>query len=303
MFKQLKYIAGYVAISLALLSSTASAGEGGSGVYTPGASSFFEGMLPPPGNYVAQYFLFYSANRLNDNNGNKVPIDFKVQAIASATRYVKSTDKTFFGARYGWSALVPLVDLDLTVNGTTQTTSGLGDVVVTPIILNWNWEKFNLILGNDLFIPVGPYDKNASLNIGTNTWGVSQIVATTWFPTKGFEVNSKNNFIYRFKNGATNYKSGAEFIGEYAAGQNFGNWQFGIQGYLRYQFSNDTSEDAAAQAAIDASGGNRAGVFAIGPAFRYNLKGVQLYAAYEREVWAQNLPQGNRFWFRGVFTF
>ncbi|MDA0321808.1 MAG: hypothetical protein O2923_03700 [Verrucomicrobia bacterium] len=53
------WMAGLVAVS-----STALATEGGGGAYPNGAEGFMTGALPPPGNYLVDYSLFYSANDL-----------------------------------------------------------------------------------------------------------------------------------------------------------------------------------------------------------------------------------------------
>jgi hypothetical protein len=61
-------------VSVFSLGSKAQATEGGGGAYPNGAESFLAAALPPPGLYYINYLAHYSSDRLNDKNGDKVPI-------------------------------------------------------------------------------------------------------------------------------------------------------------------------------------------------------------------------------------
>src|SRR3546814_13167022 len=65
----------------------------GGGAYPNGAESIGVAQLPPPGTYLLGYSNYYTADRLNDANGDSAVPDFSVDAFANIARIVHVTDK------------------------------------------------------------------------------------------------------------------------------------------------------------------------------------------------------------------
>ena len=120
--------------ALALLGAgTAQATEGGGSTYNPGVENFLVGAAPPPGFYVLEYLTHYRASDFNDNNGNSAVPGFKLRATAAATRFVWSTPTQVAGGNLVMHAIVPLVNLSVTVPGAfSQSKTGLGDCPCGP---------------------------------------------------------------------------------------------------------------------------------------------------------------------------
>ena len=73
------------------LGAAAFATEGGGSTYPLGTENFVAGAAPPPGLYVLEYVNVYSADRVNDAQGQAVPIPgFKVNAVAAYTLYQRA---------------------------------------------------------------------------------------------------------------------------------------------------------------------------------------------------------------------
>lgn len=106
-------------VAASLMTSYAGATELGGSSYPMGAENYLSAAMPPPGFYKMVYATRYTANKLKDGNGNTLPIDFKVTATAIAPRFVWVTDKIFLGGQVAYGAVVPLVNLDISVNGTS----------------------------------------------------------------------------------------------------------------------------------------------------------------------------------------
>ena len=72
----------------------------------------------------------------------------------------------------------------------------------------------------------------------------------------------------------------------------------GVQGYFVRQLQADTSNRAAVQAVIDAQGGSKASVNAIGPAVAWLMNGGEMLieGKFIKEFGAKNRTEGQAFW-------
>ena len=68
-----------------LLTHGAFATEGGGSTYPVGTENFTAAAAPPPGLYVLEYLSRYTATRVNDAQGNAVPLLYGEMFIGSAT--------------------------------------------------------------------------------------------------------------------------------------------------------------------------------------------------------------------------
>src|SRR5210317_2077801 len=96
-----------LAVSL-LIGSWAHATEGGGGAYPNGAEDFMSGALPPPGNYLIDYNLYYTADALVDGSGNEVPIDFDLEVVGTVLRLIHVSEKTFLGGNWAMHTFIPI---------------------------------------------------------------------------------------------------------------------------------------------------------------------------------------------------
>lgn len=292
-----------VAIVTALLlaggAGTAQATESGGGAYPNGAESIAVAQLPPPGTYLLAYSNYYSADRLNDGNGDSVVPNFSVDAFANIARFVHVTDKKILGATVAMQAFVPVVDLTVHAAGMRQHKFGLGDMIVNPLILGWNKDNLNIILTMDTYVPTGRYKKTDLANIGRNYWTFEPVVAVTYAnPKGGPELSAKLMYDFNTKNKATGYRSGQEFHVDLAAAYNFNPLTVGVTAYYYKQ----TIDDKLGGARVGTDG-YKGEAFAAGPVLRYQLGRVPITAQWQHEFHAENRPQGDKFWVKAAFRF
>src|SRR5512137_368449 len=70
--------------------------------YVPGVEGIKGSTLPPPGFYVRDYNVFYFADRVNDDNGNKISAaDPKAFIYANVPRVLWITDQKVLGGYLG----------------------------------------------------------------------------------------------------------------------------------------------------------------------------------------------------------
>jgi hypothetical protein len=269
----------------AICSVPAQAAENGNTQYAPGASQFYAGSIPP---FAGLYFLsqtsYFSADRVNDGQGNEIPINFDVEALAETLRFLYVSDVRVGDALLWGQLVLPLVHLDLTTPGGSDKTFGLADATAT-VGLAWHLDRANTFaMGIDVVFPIG------SDHIGLNHWSVQPTVAYHYFDPLGFELATSARVIFNTENTATGYTSGNELVVDYAVGWNFGPVKVGAVGYYLNQFTDDRGPTAPPD-------GHRGEGFAVGPSITYSFdRGTQLSGSWQHDVYAENRAQGDTVW-------
>lgn len=278
---------------LSLLAATSAgvhAAENGGSSYPMGAENYMSGAMPPPGLYSQFFVGHYEADSLRDNRGDKVPVDFRVRANSVAPRLIWVTEQRVLGGSLAFHALVPLVDLKVTVNGQSQSKQGLGDIIFGPALGFHHSEKLHSILALDFIAPSGEYDGGDLANIGRNYWVIEPVLAVSYVDPNGLNVDAKTMYDFNLRNDATDYRSGQELHVDYAVGWGFGNgWVVGVGGYMLYQTTDDRQHG-------DRIDDNKGRALAIGPSVKYTShSGWFLTAKWEQETEVRNRAEGNAY--------
>jgi len=279
------------AILATALAGEAQGAENGNTQYAPGASQFFAGAIPPFGGlYFLSQTSYFSADRVNDSHGKEVPIDFHVKAAAETLRFLYVSDVNIGGAQLWGQLVVPMINLDLSSAFAKDKSFGLGDTTAT-VGLAWHPDRAQtFVLGVDVAMPTGSYNQTAFANTGLNHWSVQPTLGYHYFDPQGFEAGAAARVIFNTENDATNYRTGDEFVLDYAVGWNFGPVKVGATGYYLNQFTDDSGPGVAAD-------GHRGQGFAIGPSLTYSFNpGMQLSASWQHDVFAENRAQGDAGW-------
>jgi hypothetical protein len=287
-------------------SGTSHATEGGGGAYPNGAEDFMSGAVPPPGTYFINYFDYYSADKFAGKNGDIAIPGFKLNVTADVFRFIHVTDKQILGGFWGFHLFVPLMNVDVKTNTPlgNDSKTGLGDIIIDPVILSWHGKNWHAAAGVDVYIPTGSYNKNDLANIGRNYWTFEPIIAGTVLTDNGFEasaklmydINTTNKDASLMAQGAKEYLSGQEFHLDYTLGKKIDAFSLGLSGYYYQQMTNDEADGVT----VNDSKGR---VFAYGPALKYDYKNMAFSLKYQFETAAKNRPEGNNLWFKFVYAF
>lgn len=270
---------------------SAQAAENGITQYSPGSAQFFAGGMPPfPGFYFVSQASYFSADRVNDSNGDRTPINIKVKALAETLRFLYISDIDVAGADVWAQLVVPVVHLDMSLPFKHDKSTALADTTISGG-LAWHPDRYNtFVAGMDIATPTGSYDVSKLANVGTNHWSFQPTLAYHYTDPEGFEFGSTARLIINTENQDTDYTSGNELVIDYAVGWNFDKLRVGAVGYYLQQLTDDSGRTAPAD-------GKRGKGFAIGPSLTYNFNpGMQLSASWQHDVVAENRLQGDTVW-------
>ncbi|MRR35115.1 hypothetical protein EG829_10580, partial [bacterium] len=248
------------------LAGPAFATEGGGGAYPNGAEDFMTGALPPAGTYFLDYATYYGASSFKDNSGDNLFPKFDLAVMVNAIRIVHVTRYKILGADWGVHAFLPLAHMDVDATTGRDDRSGMGDIIVDPIILGWHSRNLHVTTGLDFYIPVGNYDEDRLTNTGRNCWTVEPVAALTYLWDNGFELSGKFMYDFNWENPDTEYRSGQEFHFDYTLGYHVEkNLAVGAGGYYYYQTTDDELDGHKV-----GTDGFKGRVAAIGPQAAYN---------------------------------
>jgi len=293
-----KVVQALACVSVALTCAAAMATEGGGSIYPNGTENYMAGAVPPvPGVYFLAYASNYEASTLRDNNGNKVPIDFKVRATALAPRVVWVTDQKLLNGQLLFHAIAPIVDLNVRAAGNRGSKTGLGDSTVGTGIAYHLSPELHYVVGVDVNAPTGAYSKTDLANIGRNYWNIEPVFALSYVQASGFNADLKLMYDFNGRNRDTDYRSGQELHADYALGWGLGNgWAVGVGGYIYQQMTNDKQAGATVA-------NNKGRALAIGPSVKFDAGKWLITAKYEKEFSVRNRSEGGGFRLKAILPF
>ncbi|NWF52080.1 MAG: transporter [Nitrospirae bacterium] len=302
-------------IFLALSSEDIFATEGGGGAYPNGAEDFMSGAVPPPGTYFINYLIYYHADEFNNGRGENVDEDFDLDVIVNVFRFIHITKHKILGGYWGMHMFIPVVYQEVSVGSPggilSDTQTGVGDIIVDPIILSWHSKNFHFATGVDIYIPTGRYDAGRGsnefdiANTSRNYWTFEPIVAFTYQSDFGLEVSSKFMYDINTNNPDTDYRSGQEFHFDYTLGYKINNWRIGVGGYYYKQITDDKLNGKVVEfpKPLGFPDGFKGQAIAVGPQLKYDYKNMSFILKYHREFEIENRPEGDNFWFKFVYAF
>src|SRR5208282_3300336 len=170
------------------------------GQWVPGQFGLNAGVIPDPGITYANLALNYSADRLDDSNGNRLLqnvtgtysfwVDENIVYYVPHHKILGGYFMPYVAVNYASgsvvAALPPLLPglggsgINLSAGG-----SGLADTYVQPVNIGWHFGKrvdFNA--GYSFTAPTGRYTAGASNNVGSGYWGNDITSGTTLYITK-----------------------------------------------------------------------------------------------------------------------
>lgn len=264
--------------------------------YPLGNESYMTGALPPPGVYGMVFVRRNHFTSLRDDNGDRVPVDFKLTANVVAPRIVWVPGVKAFGGDLVLHGIAPLVDLDVKLAGASQSKRGLGDIVLGVGSGYHLSPNLHVIPGVDVMLPTGRYREGDLANLGNNRFSIQPLVNITYVDPAGFNGDLKLMYTFNGKNRATDYRSGQEFVADYDLGYGLGNgWVLGVGGYVHRQITADR------QFGEDVPHSKARGV-GFGPVVKYDSgSGWFVTAKWQKDSAVRNHASGDSFVVKAVF--
>jgi len=273
-----------------------------------GDTSFQDG-IAFPGWLIEEVLGYNHAGRINDHSGNAQAGSDKFTSVSATTHVAYISNFRLLGGFYGAEILLPLADVDLNTSGPKDREQGIGDLIVSPFILQWTDHKlFGMPYYHrfvfDITLPTGSYDRNHAVNAGNNMVSINPYYALTIIPADKLEFSARLHYLWNSRNdapytglGAGTVQPGQAFHANYAASYEVTNGvRLGLNGYALQQLS----EDRINGRSLDNS---QERVFGIGPGVQYSNNGISLYLNSYFETGVENRPEGTKVVFRISKTF
>jgi hypothetical protein len=287
--------------AVALVPAAASAAEGGQSPYQKGYTDSLAGVLPPfPGVYMRNDVIYYSGSADASVLGGRVVAGIDVESVANASAFSIVTENKVLGGQYALAFALPLANADITATvtgprgntfGQSDDTFGVGDVILSPVILGWHNGKVHSNVNVSVYLPTGEYTAGALANLSKNYPSLQFQGAVTWMdPASGWAVSGTATYLFNAENQTTDYKTGQILHFDGAVTKAFGEWRLGAVGYAMIQ----TTGDSGAGARL---GDFKSEVYGAGPFVSYDAKfgerPVTLLLKWYHEFGAKNTFEGD----------
>ena len=282
-----------------MIGNRAEASEGAASYYFAGGfGSFQVAVPPPPGFAVASQTLMFGGNADRAILNGRQTLGLKAFALYEFLAGSYTFEQPVLGGRLQVAAAVPVpayatmgVSLQTRRFGTFSGSAsdfGIGDTLITPFALYWNFGDFNVKLAQYVVAPTGHYDPNAVLNVGRNYWAFDTQLGLTWFHKEtGTELSVLPGIMFNTTNAATDYRTGTEFHLDFMLNQFvMPSLALGVQGYWYKQIAGDSGSGATLGAFMGES-------FGLGPAIMWLPEATKgRYAVIVK--WTHDISQTNR---------
>lgn len=272
-----------------------------------GDSAFQDG-IAGPSRMVQGSLSIQHADRVRNAKGEVAESPGSVRSMGVVAHAAWLTEHQVFGAWWGVEAILPVAAVDVSLPGRSDSTLAIGDLVVSPVILQWPetklfgrsyWQRLNF----NVAIPTGDYDPTA-LSIGSNAWRFNPHYAFTWEANADWELSGRLHYLWTGRNNRPPIATGAESTQPGGAvhvnGSVSRRWsdslRLGLSAYYLRQLADDRIDNTRAP-------GGRERVLGMGPAFSWNASQGTWHGAAYWETAVRDRPESVRASLRYVQTF
>ncbi|HUQ20837.1 MAG TPA: transporter [Gemmatimonadaceae bacterium] len=171
-----------------------------------GGTSFMDGVAGPGVLVEPGVIEHYHASRFLDYKGNTIPGSNSIDVWSNLLHVGYITTRQLFGAFYGAEFLLPIASIDVDTDfGPKGKESGLGDLIVSPLILEW---PNRTLFGKPYFsrfsvlavLPTGTYSDSRPVNVGSNSGGAFAYYSLTLMPSPRVETSWRLFYLWNRQN-------------------------------------------------------------------------------------------------------
>jgi hypothetical protein len=258
------------------------------GHYVPGVDGIKGSSVPPPGFYIRDYNVFYTADQMNDPSGNKIPMDFNVFVYANVFRLIWVTDYKVLGGNFFCDALVPFEYTSLKVNTFKDSRFGVGDIYGEPAAIAWHGKQWDAAVGYAFWAPTGESSPGTA-DPGKGFWGQMLTAGATLYldPEKTWSVSALNRYEFNQEDRDTHITPGQDWTLEWGIGKSVTKTvEVGLVGYCQLETTKDSGNGASPY---------ENSVSAVGPEVSVYWPKIGTFTSlrYDYEIAAYDRPQGN----------
>ena len=237
--------------------------EGGSGHYMPGSMSSFMDAVPATPSFIARLNILNYQGKYSHSlpfsgiDAAGVKVDSQALGLTMVYRPHFDIGKNW---SYAFGGTIPYVNMRVsaevqtpdstTTEQRTETASGLGDIMIMPLMLNQMISSsFNVNYRVSIYAPTGEYEVSKLANVGKNFWTIEPTIAGVYLGKEsGIEASFFAGIDFNSENKVTQYKSGSQGHIEGTLAQHFPLWKglagIGATGFYYHQLTGDSGEGA-----------------------------------------------------------
>ena len=310
----------HLIVAALLLAASGPARAGDAGHYVGGMMDIRDYFVPDPGFYAALYNYFYTSDRYNDQNGNRLssttlpggsgsPVSVNLDMYVLAPALIWVSPWEFLGAKYGAYVAPTFANASLNAVASTvrdrggsasEATFAPGDLFVQPLWLGWTLPHWDVSAGYAFYAPVGKYSTEsvgsatvpASDNIGLGFWTQQFQGGAAWYPwtNRATAVTVVLTYEYNSPQEGTDIKYGQNLWLNWGISQYLPLTkddklllEIGPAGYYEWQVSSNTggTSNPSSRTSVSAIGG-QIGLTYVPWNLILNFRGMYEYAAEER---------------------
>lgn len=261
--------------------------------YVPGIEGIKGASMPPPGVYLRNYNVFYWADRLNDDSGNKIAAaDPDAFVYANVPRLLWITEMQVLEGFIGFDVLLPIQYTDLSLNTPggrfDDSTWGIGDFFA-EVTWSRRLARFDVAAGYGLWMPTGDSAPGLTTRAGLGFWTHMFTAGATWYPDadRKWSVSALNRYEINHRKRYTNITPGDAYTLELGVGYALRpTIEFGPVAYYQVQTTSDSGRGAPSEKDM---------VWAVGPEINVVWAKLDIITSvrYLREIESENRLQGN----------
>jgi hypothetical protein len=200
------------------------AGGGHVGV---GGDGYMISSLPTDNHLYKMYNIYYNSSKVKDNNGKSIPGNTRVESFTQMHRFLFQTGLKIFGADWMINIAVPIswthMSRDLTATGEAMSMFGLGDIPVSPFLLGWHGDRWDLLADVLIFLPTGRFSEHNPASPGQGYTSIIPAIGGTYFfdAEKTFSVSTMIRYEFNTSQRHTHIRHGNNVHFEMAIGKSF----------------------------------------------------------------------------------
>jgi hypothetical protein len=252
------------------------------------------GTQSPPGLFVVERFIQFTADRARDRNGDLLPIqglNLLARANALGVAYTLGPQRSPYltvaaSVPYARAALNsdnPVVALDRL---------GLGDAYMQPIKIGWRAPRYDVVASYAFYAPTGKFEPKSGVNVGRGNWSHQFSLGGALYPDTArawrasaimdYETNQKKRGIDITRGDMLDVQGGAGVTVHRV-------FVVGVAGYALWQVRDDRGRDVPPPLA-----GARTRAYGLGPEIDVTMPklGLRAELRYEWDIEVRTRPQG-----------
>ncbi len=255
------------------------------------------GAQAPPGIYIADRLLTYSADEAIDRNGKRLDVGLNSQATAGALGVKAVFLLPVLGTHLGVAAAIPVARVHVDTQRPLASIDrfGLGDLFLQPVQLGWRVPHLDVVTSYSIYVPTGRYEPRGGSGIGrgyvTHQFSVGSAVYLD--RARNVHVSALASYDANQRKRGIDITRGDSIQVQGGAGVRFLRlFEVGVVGYALSQVTDDTGADLPRVLR-----GARDRVVGVGGEAGVLIPWIrgQLSVRYARDVFARSRPMGSIF--------